>query len=189
MKTVAKRLGVDHSSLYRHVRSREELVLAAAEQAIEALEWRAADADWRLTLETLALAVWRLYQRHPGLAEALRRLETLPPSGLRAFAEAAGRLEACHFRRETAILVLDSIMDMTLDSAVGWRRLSRSAAGEPSLAERMGRDWTALAGGTPEARDQIEAITRVLTGDPETWWREKLALLLDGAEVRLARGA
>ncbi len=189
MKNVAQHLGVDHSSLYRHVRSRDALVLAAVEEAVEDLDWQCSpDADWRTALETLALAVWRLYQKHPGLAEALRQLEALPPSGLRLFAEAVAWMEARGFPREAAILVLDSVMDMTLDSAVGWRRLRRSASGQRSLAERVGTDWSALAEAGPAAGAQIEAIVRVLTGDPEGWWRQKLALLLDGAEARLARG-
>lgn len=189
MKGIAQHLGVDHSSLYRHVRGRDALVLAAVEEAVADLDWQCSpDADWRTALETLALAVWRLYQRHPGLAEALRLLEALPPSGLRVFADAVARLEARGFSRETAILVLDSIMDMTLDSAVGWRRLMQAAPGQRSLAERVGADWSALADTAPAAGSQIEAIVRVLTGDPEVWWRQKLALLLDGAEARLARG-
>jgi AcrR family transcriptional regulator len=189
MKSVAQHLGVDHSSLYRHLHGRDALVLAAVEAAIDDLDWRPdEDMDWRPFLEALALAVWRLFRTHPGLAEALRALEILPPSGLRIFAEAVARLEDRGFARDTAILVLDSIMDMTLDSAVGWRRLSRSTPGERSLAERVGADWSALAEATPAVGAQLEAIARVLSGDPEGWWRRKLALLLDGAEAGLARG-
>jgi hypothetical protein len=43
--------------------------------------------------------------------------------------------------------------------------------------------------GAPSLAPQIQAITKALSGDPEEWWRRKLALLLDGAELLLERTA
>ncbi|WP_354152110.1 TetR family transcriptional regulator [Aquamicrobium ahrensii] len=183
MVAVAERLGVDHSSLYRHVRKRSDLLLAAADLAILRLEWRDGATHWRPYVETLAVAVWSLYQRYPGLADAMRSLDTTPPSAIRGFAEATAQLQALGFSQPDAVLVLDSIMDMTVDSASSWRRMARMDRAGAALA-RAGdegpEDSSSLA-------SRIQAITKVLSEDPEQWWRRKLALLLDGAELLLNR--
>lgn len=185
MVAVAERLGVDHSSLYRHVRKRTDLLLAAADLAILRLEWRGNATHWRPYVETLALAVWSLYQRYPGLADAMRSLDTTPPSAIRGFAEATAQLETFGFPQPDAVLVLDSIMDMTVDSASSWRRMVRMDRAGRALLQ-AGHDGPE---GAPSLAPQIQAITKALSGDPEEWWRRKLALLLDGAELLLERTA
>lgn len=185
MVAVAERLGVDHSSLYRHVRKRTDLLLAAADLAILRLEWRGNATHWRPYVETLALAVWSLYQRYPGLADAMRSLDTTPPSAIRGFAEATAQLETFGFPQPDAVLVLDSIMDMTVDSASSWRRMVRMGRAGRALLQ-AGHDGPE---GAPSLAPQIQAITMALSGDPEEWWRRKLALLLDGAELLLERTA
>lgn len=187
MTAVADRLGVDHSSLYRHVSRRSDLVLAAADLAVARLDWRSDAREWRAYLETVAAAVWNLNRRHPGLADILRTLDVTPPSVVRAFAEATARLEAFGFTRPNAVLVLDSITDMTVDSASGWRRLARKGRAGRSVGETLVASWTAEARASSAIAPQIGEFAGVLTGDPDTWWRRKLGLLLDGAEVLLSR--
>lgn len=188
MTAVAERLGVDHSSLYRHVGNRAELLVVAADLAMAGLDLQSDAPHWRGYLEVLAGALWSLYRRHPGLADILRTMEMTPPSAVRAFAEVVRRLESFGFTRPNAVLVLDSIVDMTTDSVSGWRRLARRGRAGKRVGDSIVASWTAAAreaGGT--LAPQIDEFAAVLTGDPETWWRRKLGLLLDGAEVLLAR--
>ncbi|EXL08727.1 hypothetical protein [Aquamicrobium defluvii] len=168
--------------IYRHVRKRTDLLLAAANLAILRFEWRGNSTHWRPYVETLALAVWFLDQRYPGLADAMRSLDTTPPSAIRGFAEATAQLETFGFPQPDAVLVLDSIMDMTVDSASSWRRMVRM--GRALL--QAGHDGPE---GAPSLAPQIQAMTKALSGDPEEWWRRKPALLLDGAELLLERTA
>ncbi|MEV4512356.1 GntR family transcriptional regulator [Dactylosporangium sp. NPDC049525] len=70
MRTVAARLGVATMSLYRHVASKDELVLLMADAAYGEAGYPAAPPDgWRARLELGARTLWRLYGRHPWLAQ------------------------------------------------------------------------------------------------------------------------
>lgn len=187
LSAVARHLGVDHSSLYRHVSDRQELLLLAADTAILQLEWRTGDDGWRRLLERAAEAVWALYERYPGLAHAIRELGQTPPAGVRVFSETVLRLEVLGFGRDDAVLVLDSIMDMTVDSAIGWARIRSEAGGETVVATAMLQSWYRVSGGDPNIAEQVESMAAAMTSSPIGWWRRKLALILDGAE-RLAHG-
>ncbi|GGY25652.1 GntR family transcriptional regulator [Streptomyces omiyaensis] len=70
MRGVAARLGVAPMSTYRYVPSKEELVLHMADAAFGE-EGYPADApeDWRARVELGARTMWRLYRRHPWLAQ------------------------------------------------------------------------------------------------------------------------
>lgn len=187
LTAVAAHLGVDHSSLYRHIKDRRDMLLAAADLAIGTLQWRTRTTNWRRYVEKTAEAVWSLYERYPGLAKAIRDLDETPAAGVRAFAETVSRLETMGFARPDAVLLLDSIMDMTVDAAVGWAKL-HSAAGAPT-GETMIRSWTRVAGGHPDMESPIATMESVMRGPPHQWWRRKLELLLDGAAAMPRRPA
>lgn len=186
MIAIAQQLGVDHSSLYRHVGNRQQLLFAAADRAISTLEWRNDAVDWRDYLRFIALAVWRMYQRHPGLAEVLRGLDETPPAGIRAFAETVAKLQGFGFQIGDAVLVLDSIMDMTVDSVAGWRRMAGKGRKGASVRDTLLQSWVTEASQNDRFGRQIEEMTTVMSADPEHWWLRKLGLLLDGAETLLA---
>jgi len=73
--SLARELGVATMSLYRHVRSREELVVLMVDAAfLEAALprfTRATRETWRARLEAIAALQWEGYRRHPWLAHAL----------------------------------------------------------------------------------------------------------------------
>jgi len=70
MRTVAARLGVATMSLYRHVPGKDELILLMADAAYGEGEYPAVPPDgWRPRLELAARMLWRLYVRHPWLAQ------------------------------------------------------------------------------------------------------------------------
>ena len=187
LTSVGERLGVNHSSLYRHVKGRDDLLLAAADLAIEQLDWESDTGDWRTYLESIAEAVWELYARHPGLANAIRMMDATPPAGIRAFSSACRRLEAFGFSSEDAVLIMDSIMDMTNDSSSGWQRMASPAEHGGTVGESIQRSWDMLASDGGAILSHIALMSAVISGDPKDWWRRKLALLLDGAAAMCAR--
>ncbi|MFJ4775762.1 TetR/AcrR family transcriptional regulator C-terminal domain-containing protein [Streptomyces sp. NPDC088762] len=70
MRGVAARLGVAAMSPYRHVGGKEELVLLMADEAFGELTYPdPAPEDWRARLELGSRTMWRLYRRHPWLAQ------------------------------------------------------------------------------------------------------------------------
>lgn len=184
---IGKRLGVDHSSLYRHVKGRDDILLAAADRAIATLGWERDTRDWRLYLEAAAEAVWDLYVRHPGLADAIRAMERTPPAGIRAFCTACRRLEQFGFQPEDAVLVMDSIMDMTSDSSSGWRRMAAQAENGGTVGEGLRRSWEAQMSQDATVAAHVGLMSAVIAGDPKSWWRKKLDLLIDGAAAMRGR--
>lgn len=70
MRGVAARLGVATMSTYRHVSSKEALILLMADTAFGEYSYPPQHpTDWRARLERSARALWTLYRRHPWLAQ------------------------------------------------------------------------------------------------------------------------
>src|SRR3954468_16406873 len=71
MRRVAAELGAAPMSLYRHVRDKDELLLAMMDAAIAEVSLPEPPADWRGGLELAARALWAGFRRHPWLPAAL----------------------------------------------------------------------------------------------------------------------
>ncbi|MET9481874.1 GntR family transcriptional regulator [Streptomyces sp. NPDC006638] len=72
MRGVAARLGVAAMSPYRYVDSKEDLVLLMADAAFGEAEYPDAatfPGDWRARVELGTRTLWRLYRKHPWLAQ------------------------------------------------------------------------------------------------------------------------
>ena len=169
LTSLAHRLGVDHSTLYRHVASRDDIVLLACDTAIARMDWpevpdspaavleSPADTSWRTYLEQAVERVWDMYDRHPGLASAIHRLDTAPDQVVLRFTGAIRDLTRMGFAEAEAVLVLDTVLDIGVESYVGWERVlaagggaaDRPASSSPivdaTLPAAMGRGLLALA--------------------------------------------
>ncbi|MCX5374943.1 GntR family transcriptional regulator [Streptomyces sp. NBC_00091] len=85
MRRLGAELGVSAMSLYRHVGSKEQLVVLMADAAFgeQALPERP-PPHWRERLELSAALQWRLYRAHPWLAAAMNlNRPLLIPNGIR----------------------------------------------------------------------------------------------------------
>ena len=184
LKTIAAHLGVDHSSLYRHIKSRDDIIFAAADHAIATLDWEIETDNWRDYLVAAADAVWDLYQRYPGLAQAIRNMDRTPSAGVRAFSRSCDYLHQHGFSIENAALVVDSIMDMTNDSVSLWQSLNASNEQDEPRIDRLRQTWKA-SDHDPDGAYKL-VIESILNGDPKDWWRKKLNFLIGGAEALLA---
>ncbi|GAA1519388.1 TetR/AcrR family transcriptional regulator C-terminal domain-containing protein [Sphaerisporangium rubeum] len=72
MRRVANALGVATMSLYRHVPSKDDLVLLMIDTALGEETFPATRPDgWRARLELSTRMLWRLFHRHPWLAPAM----------------------------------------------------------------------------------------------------------------------
>lgn len=184
---LASHLGVDHSSLYRHVKSRDAIVVLAAEMAIADLGWRSPPgSDWRVELIVLTDAVWDLYERHPGLAESFRAVEIMPQSGIRAFAEAVARLQAHGFTLEDAVLAVDTLVDLAGDCFLGWRALGQAGQQQGTRMDAIVAQWRQEARILTDQVEQISGMIAVMQGGARPWWERKRDLVLDGLEQRYA---
>lgn len=187
VKKVAGALGVDHSSLYRHVSGRADILTAAIDLALGEQDWILPATDWEDFLHQFATALWALYQTHPGLAEAMASLETTPRNGVLAFAASVRQLEAFGFTTADAALVIDSIMDMTADSVATWRRLRQRERDGRTGEQIMREGWIRHGADDPAAALPIAEIEKALSQDPHAWWSRKRDLLIAGAAMLRAR--
>jgi AcrR family transcriptional regulator len=81
VRAVASKVGAPVMSLYRHVRSKDELLQAMTDSALGAEPLpQKAPAGWREQLEVAVRCEWRVLRRHPWLARVmtLTRPEPLP---------------------------------------------------------------------------------------------------------------
>jgi AcrR family transcriptional regulator len=169
LTSLAQRLGVDHSTLYRHVASRDDIVLLACDTAIARMGWPVVpdvadavlaspdDTSWRTYLAQAVERVWDMYDRHPGLATAIHHLETAPEQAVLRFTGAIRDLTRMGFTEADAVLVLDTVLDIGVESYVGWERVlavggrvqeartSSAPIGEDRVPAAMGRGLLALA--------------------------------------------
>ncbi|WP_235425888.1 TetR/AcrR family transcriptional regulator [Clavibacter michiganensis] len=169
LTSLAHRLGVDHSTLYRHVASRDDIVLLACDTAIAGMDWPVVpdlpgsvlaapdDATWRTYLEEAVERVWDMYDRHPGLASAIHHLDTAPEQAVLRFTGSIRDLTRMGFTEADAVLVLDTVLDIGVESYVGWERVlaaggrsdqapaSSAPIGDAEVPPPMGRGLLALA--------------------------------------------
>ncbi|MDI6101249.1 TetR/AcrR family transcriptional regulator C-terminal domain-containing protein [Actinoplanes sp. NEAU-A12] len=85
MRRIATGLNVATMSLYRHVPSRDDLILAMIDAALGELRVPARySGDWRADLDTCARALWAVCQRHPWLGPSMSLTRPqLAPNALR----------------------------------------------------------------------------------------------------------
>ncbi|GAA4929720.1 TetR/AcrR family transcriptional regulator C-terminal domain-containing protein [Actinoplanes utahensis] len=85
MRRVAGHLDVATMSLYRHVPSRDDLVLAMIDAALGELRIPPRySGDWRTDLDRCARAMWEIFQRHPWLGPSMSMTRPQPaPNALR----------------------------------------------------------------------------------------------------------
>jgi AcrR family transcriptional regulator len=166
MPTVARRLGVGHSTLYRYVHDREDLLLAALDLALREFEWPPADLGWRELLTSFSDAIWRFLQRYPGMGEAAQVVPGLPARALDIADEYVTRLRAAGLSARDAATAVDVTTDLTVAAEISFRRASR-------LYE------------TPRGRRGLLELYGEPPPTGRGWLDDKLAIMLDGLASRL----
>lgn len=171
MPTVARRLGVGHSTLYRYVHDRDDLLLAAMDLAMREFAWPPADLAWRELLTSFADAVWRFLARYPGMGEASQIVPGLPGKAMDIASLYVDRLCAEGLSRRDAMIAVDFTADVTVAAEISVRRMNRlfeTPRGRRSLQE--------LYGAPPSSGDRTAR---------RGWLDDKLAIMLDGLASRL----
>ncbi|OLT09004.1 hypothetical protein BJF78_06620 [Pseudonocardia sp. CNS-139] len=153
-----------HTTLYGHVTDRADLAAAAADVLAHGAAWPAPDLEWRLLLTAVGETFWEMFERYPGAAELIRSLPAPPEAAVRRFAALRDALVAQGFAADDALLALDIVADLVIDTAAGLERLDRDA---------QVRAWAAAA---PEIAEAVTAR--------RGWYDRKLAIVLDGLAVR-----
>ena len=183
---VAKKLKVDRSSLYHHVKSRDDVIRLAAEIAVKDLQWQApGDVSWREELIILTDSLWQLYAQHPGLAQVVQQAKVTPIEGIHAFAESVIRLQQKGFSLNDAVMSVDLLVDMVCDSFLGWWSTDIVEVNGLLRKERLIMLWQQQADLHPNRAEPINAMVAIMHAGSMQWWVNKRDLILDGIALRL----
>ncbi|MFC4586238.1 TetR/AcrR family transcriptional regulator C-terminal domain-containing protein [Sphaerisporangium corydalis] len=111
MRGVAARLGVATMSPYRHVTSKDELVLLMADAAYAEEPYPPeVPSGWRERLELVARTLWVLHRRHPWLSHVTALTRPLPVPSLMVHGELALSALDGHGLAPAAVLDLHALM-------------------------------------------------------------------------------
>ena len=149
MRKLGQELGVDAMALYRHVRSKDELLDGVLDVIVGEIERPLPGKDWRASLRELATAARRVMLRHPWARQVLEDRGTSGPATLEHIEAVLGTLHDGGFSVEVAhhaLHVLDSRVfgfnqALFEDSGAAERSpevaatMVRALAGYPRIAE------------------------------------------------------
>ncbi len=125
MRTVASKLGVEAMSLYRHVASKDDLVLAVADLVVAEIDVPSSGTPWREAMRRRALSARDVFLRHPSAALLVESCATMTPARL-AYSDAImGLLMADGFDATLAyraFLLLDSYVYGFTMQELSWPR-------------------------------------------------------------------
>jgi hypothetical protein len=199
---VAAHLRIGQATLYRHAANRAELVRLGLELAVNRVSWPGLDGGWRQVLESWALAAWHVCAEHPGAAAEMTR--GVAPDAVAALSGRLGALLVSHgFTAADAVLAVDLVLDLVVDSRRGVDDLTITAVDDLTVTAVDDLTFTAVEGGRTAMRDHsagqwpvpdvdpaVPAIraemAQVIRADPTGWFRGRLRVVLTGVEHELS---
>ena len=125
MPSVARRLGVAHSGLYRYVTDRDDLLVRTLDRAFLATSWPSGDLPWEDLLREIGGSVWRACDAHPGLDRASQMAPKPSPAVLTMMDKWVTALQEQHFVPEDAAVAIEFVIALALDSSAQMARLAR----------------------------------------------------------------
>jgi AcrR family transcriptional regulator len=181
MRRLATALGISAPSLYWHFRSRDELLLAAAEHALAGVDVSIDDAPWPEQARRMLLSVWAGARRHPGMLDLVGRRPAYPEAGRRLMQALLIVLRRAGFTPRDAVGHTRSLI---------WTTFGFLRASDPVTLRTAGRDR-----GSAELRldldvlapDEIPPVAECLPAlaslDLDELFRRTLELVITGIEA------
>lgn len=140
MPKLGHALGADPTAVYRHFASKDDLVLAIADQLIEdAMAGLAPHACWVDTVTDIVRRIRRTYCDHPAAATLAASRTTQRPAEMRSADTLIGAILDAGFEGRTAARVYRAIADFALAGAGGEAALHTL---ETRLQEKDQAAWT-----------------------------------------------
>lgn len=136
MPSVARRLGVAHSGLYRYVADREELLIKALDRAVLTQSWPSPDLEWQDLLRAIGEATWKLCDAYPGLDRATLAVPKSPRAIEDTVEAWIASIHHQGFLLEDAAVAVEFVFTLALSSSAEMARLrivqSRRENGAPA---------------------------------------------------------
>jgi AcrR family transcriptional regulator len=112
---LGRALGADPTAVYRHFRSKDDLVLAVADRLIEeATDGFAASDCWVLTVSDLARRLRHVYLAHPAAASLASLRTTQRPAEIQAVEWIVAAIREAGFEGDEAALMYRVVSDFSL---------------------------------------------------------------------------
>jgi len=115
MPSVARRLGVAHSGLYRYVTDRDDLLIQAMDIAFGSTTWPDADLPWTDLIREIGHAVWRSCNAYPGLDRASQLAPRPSPTLLAKMDPWIRSIHEQDFLLEDAAVAVEFVISLALD--------------------------------------------------------------------------
>jgi AcrR family transcriptional regulator len=193
MRRIAAELGVATMSLYRHVPSKEELILGMIDTALAEYELPArSPRGWRARLELCARLEWTVFRRHPWLAPSMSLTRPqLSPNAMRLTEYVLDAFEGTALtlsqRMYVQILLFSYVRGVASALEPEAEALRETGLTNEEWVDAQGATFTALIGTHPMPHFRELAAQGSFDFDLELLFRFGLARLLDGLEVFVAR--
>lgn len=190
MRRLGQALGAGATSLYWHVRNKDELtdlildeligmVMADIDPAI------GAEAPWREQLAEVARALRRVMLRHRNVTQLLGERPTLGPNALAAAERVIGALRAAGFPDRSASLASGALINYASGFALFECRSPGGSSDAPESREMVEAVAAYFASLPPERYPNMRAVAAIdITADEQ--FEYGLRAVLDGLAVDLA---
>jgi DNA-binding transcriptional regulator YhcF (GntR family) len=196
MRSVAGVLGTPTMSLYRHVASKDDLVLLMTDAAFgEELPPADPPDGWRARLEVAARLQWTLYQRHPWLAHLVPLGRPVPLRNLLVHGDFVLRALDGHGLDPTTLLHAHIVLYSYVRGIAANLEAEAQARADTGLTEEEWVDSQEAAFTAIAASGDFPGFARMFSGladgydfDLDTIFEFGLRMTLDGIEA-LVRGA
>lgn len=181
MRRLARRLDAPVMTLYRHVRTKDEVLDRLAERSLEELELPRAAGTWDDQLKAIFAAVRTVFLRHPGLARLFADRAVSGPAAYRITDRVLMILRDAGLGPREAVDAFTALLTYTLGASLFTIARSPDA---PSEAEkrRLERLYAASAEDLPAF---VEAREHFLVRGTEQQFEYGLDHLLDGLRREL----
>ncbi|MFE1443339.1 TetR/AcrR family transcriptional regulator C-terminal domain-containing protein [Streptomyces sp. NPDC058739] len=173
MRRVADAMGVRHTSLYRHVASRDELLVELVDHVLGEGDPPETGRGWRADLEAGAWEFRRVLLAHPAVVPLLTMGQLLGPNALRARETGLGLLIRGGWEPSRAVQIYLTVAHHVIGTA-----LLGTGGAARSVEERAA--MTELFAGMPQFPLVRELAEPLNLPDGEQEFRFGLAALLDG---------
>ncbi|WP_405061176.1 TetR/AcrR family transcriptional regulator [Kribbella sp. NBC_01505] len=157
MARVAERLGNSTMALYRHVKSKDELLVLMSDAALERPEPLPADVDWRTGLTLWAAAVMTAVRKHPWYARLPISGPPAGPNNLAWLDSGLGAMSGTGLREEVKVGIVMGLMTYVQGEIRMSLELAAGFANDPDAFRQYGATLARVI----DPR-QLPALARVL---------------------------
>ena len=134
MPSIAARLGVAHSGLYRYFTDREDLVVQVLDRIARSAPWPPTELPWREHLELFGETLWQVCADHPGYDITALQSRNVSPGFVEMLTPHVESLQRQGLDLVEATAAIEFVRSLVLISSIEAARL-RDLADRPDVPD------------------------------------------------------